>query len=119
MERRVEIRTVPLDVRLAGYADCNVSAASPVQPEDVNLPILECDQDGNWVDIVDGFHRIAGFAAAGVDEFRAICCTADGDDDLVAAAAIPGGYGGMKQADAIAELTRMAGDLEHDGDLET
>src|SRR5690606_23874731 len=95
--------------RLAAYARDNVSGVYPVKPTEVDLPIIECDEAGEPVDIIDGFHRIAGFAAAGISEFRAVCCTTDGSDDLVAAASSPDGYGSWTQGEAIAEIYRLAG----------
>ena len=105
---RCEVRTIMTE-KLAGYATGNVTHASPVTPDEVDLPILEYNEAGEFVDIVDGFHRIAGFAAAGISSFRAVCCTTDGDDDLVAAASSPDGYGGLPQKEAIAEIYRLAG----------
>lgn len=108
-EARYEVRTIALTEKLTGYATNNVTHVSPITPTEVDLPIIECNEAGEPVDIVDGFHRIAGFAAAGLSEFRAVCCTTDGSDDLVAAAASPDGYGGWTQKDAIAEIYRLAG----------
>lgn len=106
---RYEVRTISITEKLAGYATSNVSGVSPITPTVVALPIIECNEAGEPVDIIDGFHRIAGFAAAGLSEFRAVCCTTDGSDDLVAAAASPDGYGDWTQKDAIAEIYRLAG----------
>src|SRR5690606_10583300 len=104
------VRTIVMTDKLRGYATSNVSGVSPItQDAVIKLPIIECNEAGEPVDIIDGFHRIAGFAAAGVTEFRAVCCTADGSDDLVAAASSPDGYGGLPQKEAIAEIYRLAG----------
>ena len=91
--------------RVLGFS--SVSWAAPITDESTVTPIIvEVDEAGAVVNIVDGFHRANGYADGGLGEVTAILVRADNEaeDNLIAAAAVPEGYNGVSQEDALAEI---------------
>lgn len=90
----------------------SVSWADPITDESTVKPIIvEVDEAGEVRDIVDGFHRANGYARGGLDEVTAILVRAknEAEEDLIAAAAVPEGYHGVSQDDALAEIYAAVG----------
>lgn len=106
-KQMTKLRWIPVS-ELAKEALGGAPDSPDLHPSDLggmDLPIVE-KVDGRF-QIVDGFHRIAGVASYLLGEkeslnMRIKVVDATGyDEDVIAAAAVPEGYGDMAQEDAI------------------
>lgn len=79
--RKITVETSKLALQVEGMCCAPLDAC-----EIRHLPIVEVTPTGR-VEIIDGFHRIAGLIAGGATEIE--CVTSD-DADLLDAAAEPG-----------------------------
>jgi hypothetical protein len=83
----------------------DMDSGSPLEPGDHDVIV---EWSGSRYEIVDGFHRVAGYVASGADMDDEIVVILCDDGDLIGRAAEPGG----DQQEALDEIIEMAEDAE-------